>query len=90
MSALSIRIPDDLKEKAMRLAKKNKISFNSLVNHWLRAAVMQDETINWMNRRLRNKDTERLIAEFGNFLNQTTQGEEPEFEEILKAMKEKS
>ena len=33
MSALTIRLPDDLKEKAMRLAKKKKMSFNAPVKY---------------------------------------------------------
>ena len=45
MSAISIRLPDDLKEKAMRLAKKKNMSFNGLVNYWLQAAVMQEEIV---------------------------------------------
>ncbi|MGH1366400.1 MAG: toxin-antitoxin system HicB family antitoxin [Calditrichia bacterium] len=87
MSAMSIRIPDELKEKAMRLAKKNNISFNSLVNHWLRTAVMQDETIAWMNRRLQGKDSTELIEQFGKVLSETTEGNEPTLQEINKALK---
>ena len=56
MSALSIRLPDELKEKAMRLAKKKNMSFNSLVNYWLQAAVTQEETVEWMKRPLAGKD----------------------------------
>ena len=87
MSAMSIRIPEELKDKAMQLARKNNISFNSLVNHWLRAAVMQDETLEWMRSRLNGKDPEALIAQFGEFLEQTQPGEEPSPEEIKKAMR---
>ncbi|HQU74135.1 MAG TPA: hypothetical protein PKV71_04095 [Calditrichia bacterium] len=84
---MSIRIPEELKDKAMQLARKNNISFNSLVNHWLRAAVMQDETLEWMRSRLNGKDPEALIAQFGKFLEQTQPGEEPSPEEIKKAMR---
>ena len=86
MSAMSIRIPDELKAKAMRLAKKQNISFNSLVNHWLRAAVIQDETLVWMKRRLHGKDPELLIAQLGDFLKEANSGEEPTLDEISQAM----
>lgn len=61
MSTLSIRRPDDLKYKVMRLAKKKNMSFNGLVNHWLQAAVTQDETFEWMKKRLQGKDSKLLL-----------------------------
>lgn len=86
MSAISIRLPDDLKEKAMLLAKKKKMSFNSLVNHWLQAAVMQEETLEWMKRQLSTKDPDLLITEFGTFLANSRSGDEPSLKDIQKAM----
>lgn len=88
MGALSLRIPDDLKSKVMRLAKKRNMSFNSLVNHWLQVAILQDETIEWMKRRLKGKNPEALIAEFGRFLNKSKSGSEPDLERINQAMKD--
>jgi len=89
MAAISVRIPDELKEKAMRLAKKNNMSFNSLVNYWLQTAVIRDETLEWMKRRLAGKEPEQLIAAFGEFLEKTSDGEEPTLEEIQSAMQDK-
>jgi hypothetical protein len=86
VGVISVRLPDDLKDKAMKLAKKQNISFNSLVNHWLQAAVMQDETLEWMNRRLAGKKPADLIADFGAFLEQSEPGEEPTSDEIQQAM----
>ena len=86
MSAISIRLPDDLKNKAMRLAKKKNMSFNSLVNYWLQAAVMQDETLEWMKSRLGGKSPDLLITEFGKFLQSTKIGDEPTLDEIQHAM----
>ena len=86
MGAISVRLPDDLKNKAMKLAKKQNISFNSLVNHWLQTAVMQDETLEWMNRQLAGKRPVDLIADFGAFLEQSEPGEEPTLDEIQQAM----
>lgn len=86
MSALSLRIPDDLKSKAIRLAKKKNISFNALVNYWLQVAVTQDDTMEWMKARLKGKDPEVLIAEFGRFLEKTKPGTEPDYIEIEHAL----
>lgn len=86
MGAISVRLPDDLKEKAMRLAKKKNMSFNGLVNYWLQAAVIQDETVEWMKRSLRGKDIDLLMAEFGKFLKKTKQGDERTLEEIQNAL----
>lgn len=88
MSALSIRIPDDLKIKVVHLAAKKNMSFNALVNHWLHVAILQDETIEWMKRRLKGKDPELLILEFGLFLKKTKPGLEPRLDEIEGAMKD--
>ena len=88
MGAISIRLPDDLKDKAMKLAKKNNISFNSLVNHWLQAAVTQDETREWMHRQLGARQPADLIAEFGAFLDQSEPGEEPTLDDIQQAMRD--
>lgn len=87
MAALSIRLPDDLKEKAMRLANKNNISFNALVNYWLQAAVTQDETREWMRKRLQGKNQALLIKKLGSLLDQTKPGREPSLKEIEQAMK---
>jgi predicted transcriptional regulator len=86
MRAISVRLPDDLKDRAMQLAKKKNISFNSLVNHWLQAAVQQDETLEWMKSRLSGKNPEDIISKFGTFLEKTHIGEEPTLEYIQQAM----
>lgn len=88
MGAISVRLPDDLKDKAMKLAKKKNISFNSLVNHWLQTAVMQDETLEWMNKQLGGKKPVDLIADFGDFLERSEPGDEPTLEDIQQALNE--
>ncbi|MGI0015479.1 MAG: hypothetical protein ACREBU_18840 [Nitrososphaera sp.] len=88
MSTLSIRLPEDLKAKAVQLAKKKKMSLDALVNYWLQTAVVQDETIEWMKTRLAGKNPELLIAKFGTFLEKTKPGIEPTLDEIQEAMKE--
>ena len=86
MAKISLQLPDDLITKAMRLAKKKNISFNALVNHWLQTAILQDETIEWMKRRLSGKNPELLIAEFGRFLDRTKPDSEPTLDEIEQTM----
>ena len=88
MGAISVRLPDDLKDKAMKLAKKKNISFNSLVNHWLQAAVMQDETLEWMQRQLGGKKPADLIAALGAFLAKSEPGDEPTLDDIQQARRE--
>jgi predicted transcriptional regulator len=88
MGVISVRLPDDLKDKAMKLAKKQNISFNSLVNYWLQAAVMQDETLEWMKRQLGGKKPADLIADFGAFLEKRESGDEPTLDDIQQAMRE--
>lgn len=88
MSTLSIRVPEDLKVKAVQLAKKKEMSLEALVNYWLRTAVVQDETIEWMKTRLAVKNSALLIAEFGKFLEKTKPGSEPALEEIQQALQE--
>ncbi|MBN2425162.1 MAG: toxin-antitoxin system HicB family antitoxin [Calditrichaceae bacterium] len=88
MSTLSIRVPDALKKKASRLARKNEMSFNAFVNHWLQIAVTREETLEWMDNRLKNKDTKELISDFGRFLSKTKQGKEPSAAELSRLLKE--
>ncbi len=87
MSTLSIRVPDNLKEKAVNMAKRNSMSFNAFVNHWLQIAVVREETKEWMNSRLSAKNRAELKSEFEAFLKKTKSGNEPtqkEIEDLLK------
>jgi hypothetical protein len=88
MSTLSIRVPDTLKKKASHLARKNKMSFNAFINQWLQIAVAREETLEWMDSRLKNRSTKELISDFERFLNKTKQGKEPTATEINRLVKE--
>ncbi len=88
MSTLSIQLPDDLKTKAVQLAKKKNMSLNTLVSYWLQTAIVQDETMEWMKTRLQGRNPSLLLAEFGKFLEKTKPGAEPTLDEIQEAMKE--
>lgn len=87
MSTLSIRVPDSLKRKASRLARKNDMSFNAFVNQWLQIAVAREETVEWMESRLRNKNSEALIFELGKFLSKSKAGKEPTEGEISQLLR---
>ena len=82
MSTLSIRIPEKLKRKAMQLARKNEMSFNAYINHWLQIAVTREETLEWMEKRLSTKNSEERIRQFGLFLDETQTGREPGIKKI--------
>lgn len=82
MSTLSIRIPEKLKRKAMQLARKNEMSFNAYINHWLQIAVTREETLEWMEKRLSSKNSKELISQFGLFLDVTKTGREPGIKKI--------
>lgn len=88
MSTLSIRLPDDLKAKAILLAKKKNMSLNELVKYWLQTAVVQEETMAWMEKRLQGKNPEQFLAAFGDFLDKTKPGSEPTLAEIQQAQQE--
>jgi len=87
MSTVSIQLPDDLKSKVILLAQKKSMALDALVGYGLQAAVVQDETIEWMMRRLNGKNSELLIAQFGKFLEKTKSGDEPSHGEIEEARK---
>ena len=87
MGAISVRLPDELKDKAIRLAKKKNMSFNSLVNHSLQATVLRDETLEWMESNLKGKTSDLAIAKFGSFMEKTQRGDEPTLDEIQRATK---
>ncbi len=88
MSTLSIRVPDALKKKASRLARKNKMSFNAFINQWLQIAVAREETLEWMDNRLKNKNTKELILNFESYLSKSKQGKEPTAAEVKYLLKE--
>ena len=87
MDAISVRLPDELKDKAIRLAKKKNmsLSFNSLMTHSLQATILRDETR--MESNLKGKSSDLAIAKFGSFLKKTQRGDEPTLDEIQRAMK---
>ena len=74
MTTVLLHIPDELKSKTTQIARKKNMSFNSFVNYWLQVAVMREETIEWMNARLKGKNHNQLIDQFGQFLAKSKPG----------------
>ena len=71
MATLSLRMRDDLKQKAQQLAKEQGVSLNSFVNSTLAAAIAQQETLAFFNDRLRDTDRDALHQRVMKFMRKT-------------------
>ncbi len=60
MATLSLRMRDDLKQKAQQLANEQGVSLNSFINATIAAAVAQQETLALFSDRLKNVDQDAL------------------------------
>jgi hypothetical protein len=87
MATLSLRMRDDLKQKAQQLAKEQGISLNGFVNATIAAAVAQQETLMFFSDRLRGVDQEALHQRVLKLMRNTRSGKEPSTEEIERAMR---
>ncbi|MDZ4847992.1 MAG: toxin-antitoxin system HicB family antitoxin [Pirellulaceae bacterium] len=56
MATLSLRMRDDLKEKAQQMASEQGVSLNSYINATLAATIAQQETLVLFGDRLREID----------------------------------
>jgi antitoxin component of RelBE/YafQ-DinJ toxin-antitoxin module len=86
MATLSLRMRDDLKAKAQRLASEQGVSLNSYINATLAATIAQAETLAMMGDRLSNVDREQLHARVMKFMSKTQSGTEPSVAEIERAI----
>ncbi len=87
MATLSLRMRDDLKEKAQQLAKEQGVSLNGFVNATIAAAVAQQETLTLFSDRLRDVDQDALHKRVLKFMRKTRPGKEPTIEEIERAVR---
>ena len=87
MATLSLRMRDDLKQKAQQLAKAQGVSLNSFINATLAAVVAQQETLMFFSDRLRGVNQDQLHERVLQFMRQTRPGQEPSIEEIERAMR---
>ena len=87
MATLSLRMRDDLKQKAQQLAKEQGVSLNGFVNVTIAAAVAQQETLTFFSDRLKDMDQAALHKRVLKFMRKTRPGKEPSIEEIERAVR---
>lgn len=87
MATLSLRMRDDLKQKAQQLAKEQGVSLNGFVNATIAAAVAQQETLTFFSDRLKEMDHDGLHKRVLKFMRKTAPGKEPSIEEIERAVR---
>jgi predicted DNA-binding protein len=87
MATLSLRIRDDLKQKAQQLAKEQGVSLNAFINSTIAATIAQMETMTLFSDHLRDVDENLLHNRVLEFMRKTRSGEEPSLEEIERAMR---
>jgi len=88
MATLSLRMRDDLKEKAQRLAREQGVSLNAYITATLAATVAQQETLAMFTDRLQGVDRQALHQEVIEFMSNAEAGDEPTAEEIQRAIDE--
>ena len=87
MATLSLRLRDDLKQKAQQLAKEQGVSLNGFINATLAATIAQQETLTFFGDRLKDLDQEVLHKRVLQFMRKSRPGKEPSVEEIERALR---
>ena len=87
MATLSLRMRDDLKQKAQQLAKEQGVSLNGFINATLAATIAQQETLTFFSDRLKDVDQETLHKRVLKLMRKTRRGKEPSVEEIERAIR---
>lgn len=87
MATLSLRMRDDLKQKAQQLAKEQGVSLNGFINATLAATIAQQETLTFFSDRLKDVDQEALHRRVLKFMRKSQRGEEPDIEELQRAIR---
>lgn len=87
MATLSLRMRDDLKQRAQQLAKEQGVSLNGFVNATIAAAVAQQETLTFFSDRLKDMDQDALQKRVLKFMRKTRSGKEPSIEEIERVVR---
>ena len=87
MATLSLRMRDDLKQKAQQLAREQGVSLNGFINATIAATIAQQETLMFFSDRLRDVDQDALRKRVLKFMLKTRPGKEPSIEEIERALR---
>jgi antitoxin component of RelBE/YafQ-DinJ toxin-antitoxin module len=86
MATLSLRMGDDLKRKAQKLAKRQGVSLNYLINATVAGSVAQEETLTFFNDRLKDVDLNTLARRVLQFMEKTKPGSGPTGEQLREAL----
>ena len=87
MATLSLRMRDDLNQKAQQLAKEQGVSLNGFINATLAATIAQQETLAFFGDRLKDMDQETLHKRVLKFMRKARRGKEPSVQEIERAIR---
>ena len=87
MATLSLRMRDDLKQKAQQLAKEQGVSLNGFINATLAATIAQQETLTFFSDRLKDVDQETLHRRVLKFMRKTRKDKVPSIDEVERAIR---
>lgn len=82
MATLSLRMRDDLKRKAQRLAERQGVSLNNYINSVVAASVAQEETLRFFRDRLQDVDLAALHKRALKFMEKSRPGNDPSPDEL--------
>lgn len=88
MATLSLRMRDDLKQKAQHLAQQQGVSLNNYINSVVAASIAQEETLRFFRDRLQDVDLEALHKRVLRFMEKPRPGSDPSPEELRRVIGE--
>lgn len=88
MATLSLRMRDDLKRKAQRLAEQQGVSLNNYINSVIATSVAQEETMRFFRDRLQDVDLGALQKRVLKLMEKARPGTDPEPEELRRLIGE--
>ncbi len=86
MANLSLRMRDELKTKAQRLARQQGVSLNNYINAVVAASIAQEETLAFFKDRLNDVDLDKLHERVQRFMKATRPGKDPTTEQLNQAI----
>lgn len=82
MATLSLRMRDDLKQKAQTLAEHQGVSLNNYINSIVSASVAQEEAMRFFRDRLQDVDIAALHKRVLKVMEKSRRGSDPSPEEL--------